>query len=129
MTTETGSGRMTPAGGSWWAAYLEDDRAFVVPILCFDESGMPYVWSAETQGPAAVVRTGLIGVLSDAYRGEYGDLIAEAIKRATGGHAGDAYSSEAGGHAPASRGDLTGKVRDGIERARDVIHDATEPER
>jgi hypothetical protein len=120
---------MTPAGGSWWAAYQADGRAFVVPILCFDESGMPHVWSAETHRPVPAVRTALVGIVSDGYRGEYGDLVAEAIKHATGGHAGDAYPSRTSGQAAASPNELTAKVRDGIEKARDAIHDATEPER
>jgi hypothetical protein len=110
---------MTPVGGSWWAAYVDGDRAFVVPILCLDEGGMPYVWSAETHRPVPAVRTAFIGIVSDGYRGEYGDLIASAIARAADGHAGDASPSD----------NLHEKVRDGVEKARDAIHAATEPER
>ena len=47
---------------------------------------MPFVWSAETYRRLPAVRTAFIGVVSDIYRGEYGDVIASAIKSATSGH-------------------------------------------
>jgi hypothetical protein len=130
MTDDATPVRMTPVGGSWWAAYDDGSRHFVVPIVCFDERGAPYVWSAETHRPVPAVRTSFIAVVSDEYRGEYGELIAAAIKSANAGHRGEAHPSQS--DAPGSQHDgseAKDKLREGIDKARDVIHGATDPNR
>lgn len=93
MSVEPSGAHMTPTGGAWWAAYKDGERRFVVPVVCFDDAGMPYVWNAETHRPVAAVRTEFVGIVSDGYRGEFGDVVAKAIKQATGGHAGEAFAS------------------------------------
>jgi hypothetical protein len=91
--------QLTPASGLWWAAYDEGARQFVVPVVSFDAAGRPYVWSAESHAPVPAVRTSFVGLVSDAYRGEYGPAIAAAIKSASGGHRGVAVPEAAnGGH-------------------------------
>jgi hypothetical protein len=84
--------RMIPAAGCWWAAYSDGSRRFVLPVVCFDEGGMPYVWDAATHRPATAVRTEFVGLVSDAYRGEYGELIGKAITNAAKGHVGEAIA-------------------------------------
>jgi hypothetical protein len=114
--------RLTATGGLWWAAYDEGARQFVVPVMSFDAAGRPYVWSAESHAPVPAVRTSFVGLVSDAYRGEYGPAIAEAIKGASGGHRGETVpDSASGGH----DGQIRESLRDGVEKARDAIHDAT----
>jgi hypothetical protein len=81
--------RMSPAVG-WWAAYDDGARQFVVPVVCFDEAGMPYVWNAETHRPAEAVRSEFVALVSDSYRSEFGDVIGKAIKQAHAGHRGEA---------------------------------------
>jgi hypothetical protein len=130
MANEAMPGRMTPVGRAWWAAYEDGARHFVVPIVCFDEHGAPYVWSAERHVVVPAVRTSFIGVVSDDYCAEYGELVAAAIKSANAGHRGEAYPSH-DDHASSdpAGSDTKEKIRDGIEKARDVIHDATSPGR
>jgi hypothetical protein len=130
MANESKPARMTPVCGSWWAAYEDASRHFVVPIVCFDDHGAPYVWSAETHGLVSAVRTSFIGVVSDDYRGEYGELVAAAIKSANAGHRGEAHPSH-DDHATSDHAgsDTKDKLREGIDKARDVIHDATSPDR
>jgi hypothetical protein len=82
---------MSPAVG-WWAAYDDSTRQFVVPVVCFDETGMPYVWNAETHRPAEAVRSEFVALVSDSYRSEFGDVIGNAIKHAHAGHRGEASS-------------------------------------
>jgi hypothetical protein len=120
--------RMSPAVG-WWAAYDEDSRQFVVPVVCFDEAGMPYVWNAETHRPVAAVRTSFVAIVSDAYRGEYGELIAAAIKSAHAGHRGTARLVDDPATSEHGSDTTKDKLHQGIEKARDVIHDATGPDR
>ena len=56
---------MTPAGGTWWAAYEDGTRHFVVPGgLASTTRGMPFVWSAETHRPVAAVRTDSVGLVA-----------------------------------------------------------------
>jgi hypothetical protein len=130
MADEATSGRMTPVGGSWWAAYDDGTRQFVVPIVCFDERGAPFVWSADLNGVVPAVRTSFIGVVSDDYRGEYGELVAAAIRSANAGHRGEAYpSNDDHASAPHAASDAKDKIREGIDKARDVIHDVTSPGR
>ena len=93
MSAEPSTPRMTPAGGTWWAAYEDGTRHFVVPVICFDDGGMPFVWSAESHRPVAAVRTDFVGLVADAYRGEFGDVIGKAIKQAASGHRGEAFAS------------------------------------
>ncbi len=119
-------GRLTPATG-WWAAYEDGARHFVVPILGFDDHGAPYVWSAETHQPVPAVRTSFIGVVSDAYRAEYGELVATAIKNANNGHRGEATSAPGGSGQPGPADGPKDTIREGIEKAREVIHGATRP--
>ena len=83
---------MTPTGGTWWAAYSDGNRRFVLPVVCFDAHGMPHVWDAATHRPATAVRTEFVGLVSGAYRGEYGDLVGKAIKNAENGHVGEAIA-------------------------------------
>lgn len=111
---------MTATTGPWWAAYDDGTRHFVVPVVAFDDQGAPYVWSVDTHGLVPAVRTSFVGIVSDHYRGEFGELVATAIARAHDGHPGEAS------HARAEGADVKDLLRDGIERARDVIHDATD---
>jgi hypothetical protein len=122
---------MTPVGGSWWAAYEDGSKVSVIPIVGFDRAGAPYVWSVETHSLVPAVRTAFVAVVSDSYRGEYGELIGAAIRSANGGHRGEAYASPSGGPAahPDGGTDAKDTIRAGIEKARDVLHDATEPGR
>ena len=64
-----------------------------MPVVGFDEHGIAIRLGAETHQPAAAVRTGFVGLVSDHYRGEFGDVIGKAIKQANGGHRGEAYAS------------------------------------
>ncbi|HEY1480771.1 MAG TPA: hypothetical protein VGF46_12110 [Gaiellales bacterium] len=89
MSVEHSTHAMTPAPGTWWAAYHDGSRDYVVPVVCFDAEGIPYVWSSETHRPTTAVRTEFVGLVSDAYRGEYGEQIAKAIKHASSGHRGE----------------------------------------
>jgi hypothetical protein len=131
MTAETDPVRMTPVGGSWWAAYEDENKVSVVPIIGFDQHGAPYVWSVQTHSPVPAVRTAFVAVVSDSYRGEYGELIGAAIRSANGGHRGEAFASPSGHPAAHADGaaDAKDTIRAGIEKARDVIHDATGPGR
>ena len=92
MSVDAPSPALALTGGAWWAAYEDGDRHFVVPVVGFDEHGLPFVWSAETHMPAAAVRTGFVGLVSDHYRGEFGDVIGKAIKQANAGHRGEAFA-------------------------------------
>jgi hypothetical protein len=88
-----------------------------VPIVCFDEQGAPYVWSAETHRPVPAVRTSFIAVVSDEYRSEYGEWIAAVIKSANVGHRGEAHAAQ--GDAPGSQhggSEAKDKLREGMER-------------
>lgn len=116
---------MTPVGGTWWAVYEDGARHFVVPVVCFDDQGAPYVWSAETHAPVPAVRTSFVAIVSDAYRGEYGEVVATAIKHASNGHRGEASAAAPGTTSGSGGDDLKDKLRDGVEKARDVVHDAT----
>ncbi len=130
MTDDPTPARMTPVSGSWWAAYDDGSRHFVVPVVCFDEQGAPYVWSAETHRPVPAVRTSFIAVVSDKYRGEYGELVASAINSASGGNRGESHASHDGASdSQHGRGDAKETIREGIDKARDVIRDATSPGR
>lgn len=84
---------------------------------------MPYVWSSETHAPVSAVRTSFVAILSDAYRGEYGETIAAAIKRANSGHRGEASAETAPAANPSGGDELKAKLREGVEKARDAAHD------